>query len=162
VRAASHLPLPLKQVRAVPREEERFLEWAFFSECIRSLRSPQDRSQLIASRGEEEWVQQKRKQVMAYPTRMLANGIINMCWRNGSSIENLHAGTHVVPIPLLQRRLTRRQEQTLMRETGEMLMVALEVVHDLIGFRKARIVGLCVCCRSPSFHADSQSPAIGH
>lgn len=131
VQAAKQLPLPLKRISVPPRKRERLLEWAFFTECLRSLCSPQEREQLVASRGEAEWVKQIRSTVLAYPTRILANGIINMCWRNGSSVENLHAGAYA-PRPLLQRRLSPQQAQLLLRETGEMLTVALEMVLGLI------------------------------
>ncbi|GHO59268.1 hypothetical protein [Ktedonobacter robiniae] len=131
VLAAKQLPLPLKRIIVPPRQRERLLEWAIFAECMRSLAPPQERSQLIASRGEADWVEQIQQKVLAHPTRMLANGIINMCWRNGSSIENFHAGAYA-PRPLFQRRITPQQEQILPRETGEMLAVALEIVLDLI------------------------------
>lgn len=85
----------------------------------------------MASRGEAEWVKRIRSTVLAYPTRVLANGIINMCWRNGSSVENLHAGAYA-PQPLRQRRISPQQERLLLRETGEMLTVALEIVLGLI------------------------------
>ncbi|MEO6888167.1 MAG: hypothetical protein ABI324_04155 [Ktedonobacteraceae bacterium] len=129
--AAKQLPLPLRRISVPPRKRERLLEWAFFAECMRSLCSPQEREQLVASRGEAEWVEQIRSSVLAYPTRILANGIINMCWRNGSSIENLHSGAYA-PHPLLQRRISPQQERLLLRETGEMLAVALEIVLGLI------------------------------
>ncbi len=131
VQAAKQLPLPLKHISVPPRKRERLLEWAFFAECMRSLCSPQEREQLVASRGEAEWVEQIRSTVLAYPTRILANGIINMCWRNGSSVENLHAGAYA-PHPLLQRRISPQQERLLLHETGEMLTVALEMVLGLI------------------------------
>lgn len=98
---------------------------------MRSLAPPQEREQLVASRGEAEWVKRIRSTVLAYPTRVLANGIINMCWRNGSSVENLHAGAYA-PQPLRQRRISPQQERLLLRETGEMLTVALEIVLGLI------------------------------
>lgn len=131
VQAAKQLPLPLKRISVPPRKRERLLGWAFFAECMRSLCSSQERKQLVASRGEAEWVKQIRSNVIAYPTRILANGIMNMCWRNGSSVENLHAGAYA-PHPLLQRRLSPQQERFLLRETGEMLTVALEIVLGLI------------------------------
>jgi hypothetical protein len=131
VQAAKQLPLPIKRISVPPRKRERLLEWAFFAECMRSLAPSQEREQLVASRGEAEWVKRIRNTVLAYPTRVLANGIINMCWRNGSSVENLHAGAYA-PHPLLQRRLSPQQAQLLLRETGEMLTVALEIVLGLI------------------------------
>lgn len=87
VQAAKQLPLPFKRISVPPRKRERLLEWAFLAECMRSLCSPQEREQLVASRGEAEWVQRIRSTVLASPTRVLANGIINMCWRNGSSVD---------------------------------------------------------------------------
>lgn len=64
--------------------------------------------------------------VAAHPTRMLANGLMNASWRNGP-VEDIHAG-QLGTYPLLQRRVTRREEQTLMRTTAERLAQGLRGV----------------------------------
>lgn len=130
--AAKHLPMPIKRVSSTPREKERRLECAFFSFCLQSLHSPQGRQQLLASREEKEWVKQKEQQILLHPTRFLANGIVNKCWRNGSGIENIHAGMYAETRPLLQRRITKLQDQKLTREACEMLSIAFDTVHILI------------------------------
>ena len=40
----------------------------------------------------DEWLEQKRADIMPDPARWLANGLINAYWRNKSSIEDIHAG----------------------------------------------------------------------
>lgn len=61
--------------------------------------------------------------VMARPTRTLANALINASWRNGP-VEDIHAGLWG-DYPLLQRRVTPKEEQTLMRTTASRLAQGL-------------------------------------
>jgi hypothetical protein len=60
---------------------------------------------------------------MAYPTRTLANALINASWRNGP-VESIHTGPWGT-FPLLQRRVTVREEQPLMRTTASRLAQGL-------------------------------------
>lgn len=131
VRATHHLPLSVRHIHIPPDGRERHLKWMLFSRCIRYLGTPQERAQLINAQSEETWSKTMRKAVSATPTRLLANGLINTCWRNGTSIENIHAGK-ANTLPLLYRRLTPQQERNLLREAGEMFMVALEVIFGLL------------------------------
>ncbi len=66
----------------------------------------------------------------AHPTRVLANALINACWRNGF-VEHIHAG-HPSDYPLLQRRIAPSQERFLMREAVNHLAQAMFVVGALI------------------------------
>ncbi len=63
------------------------------------------------------------ERVMAHPTRTLANALVNGAWRNGP-VENIHAGSWGL-YPLLQRRVTLREEQALMRTTASRLAQGL-------------------------------------
>jgi hypothetical protein len=62
-------------------------------------------------------------QVLAHPTRTLANAMINACWRNGP-VEDIHAGLWGT-YPLLKRRVTVREEQSLIRTTASRLAQGL-------------------------------------
>jgi len=66
----------------------------------------------------------------AHPSRVLANALINACWRNGS-VEHIHAG-RTSAYPLLQRRLAPSQERVLMREAVNRFAQAMFVVWALI------------------------------
>jgi hypothetical protein len=66
------------------------------------------------------------ERVKAHPTRTLANGLINACWRNGP-VEDIHGGK-LGSYPLLQQRVTTREEQRLMRTT------ASRMIYGLCGF----------------------------
>ena len=54
-----------------------------------------------------EWFEREKARVLINPTRALANGILNEHWRNGSGIEDVHAGSVAPPRPLTQCRLTK-------------------------------------------------------
>ncbi len=74
-----------------------------------------------------------RGRVLVHPTRALANGVLNEHWRNGSGIEDVHAGSIAPPQPLLQRRLTRAQEALLMQETAELFVPTMRALLALVG-----------------------------
>ncbi len=57
-----------------------------------------------------EWLEREKARVLVHPTRALANGVLNEHWRNGSGIEDIHAGGIAPPRPLTQCRLTKAQE----------------------------------------------------
>ena len=80
-----------------------------------------------------EWFEGQREYVLVYPTRALANGVLNEHWRNGSGIEDVHAGAFAPPRPLLQRRLTRAQEALLMQETAELFVPTMRALFALVG-----------------------------
>ena len=67
------------------------------------------------------------------PTRALANGIRNEHWRNGLGIEDVHAGGIAPPRPLLQRRLTRAQEEMLLQETAELFVPTMRALYNAVG-----------------------------
>jgi len=79
-----------------------------------------------------QWLEREKARVLVHPTRALANGILNEHWRNGSGIEDVHAGGIAPPRPLTQRRLTRAQETLLMQETAEMFVPTLRALFHVV------------------------------
>jgi hypothetical protein len=76
-------------------------------------------------------LEREKAHIIANPTRALANGILNEHWRNGSGIEDVHAGTIAHPQPLLQCRLTRAQEALLMQETAELFVPTMRALYNV-------------------------------
>ena len=76
-----------------------------------------------------QWLEREKARVLANPTRALANGILNEHWRNGSGIEDVHAGGIAPLRPLLQCRLTRAQETLLMQETAELFVPTMRALY---------------------------------
>ena len=54
-----------------------------------------------------EWLEREKARILVNPTRALANGILNEHWRNGSGIEDVHAGGVARTRPLAQRPFTQ-------------------------------------------------------
>ena len=78
-----------------------------------------------------EWLEREKARVLVNPTRALANGILNEHWRNGSGIEDVHAGGIAPPRPLTQRRLTRAQEARLLQETAELFVPTMRALYQV-------------------------------
>ena len=79
-----------------------------------------------------EWLEREKARVLVHPTRALANGILNEHWRNGSGIEDIHAGGIAPPRPLSQCRLTQAQETLLMQETAELFVPTLRALYNVV------------------------------
>jgi len=79
-----------------------------------------------------EWVEREKARILVNPTRTLANGILNEHWRNGSGIEDIHAGGIAPPRPLMQCRLTEAQETLLMQETAELFVPTLRALYNVV------------------------------
>jgi hypothetical protein len=79
-----------------------------------------------------EWLERERVRILVNPTRALANGILNEHWRNGSGIEDVHAGGIAPPRPLMQRRLTKAQEALLMQETAELFVPTMRALYNVV------------------------------
>jgi hypothetical protein len=79
-----------------------------------------------------EWLEREKARVLINPTRALANGILNEHWRNGSGIEDVHAGSVAPPRPLTQCRLTKVQEALLMQETAELFVPTLRALYHVV------------------------------
>jgi hypothetical protein len=79
-----------------------------------------------------EWFERQKARVLVHPTRALANGILNEHWRNGSGIEDIHAGGIAPPRPLTRCRLTKAQETLLMQETAELFVPTLRALYHVV------------------------------
>lgn len=79
-----------------------------------------------------EWLEREKTRILVNPSRALANGILNEHWRNGSGIEDVHAGGIAPPRPLLQRRLTGVQEALLMQETAELFVPTMRALYSVV------------------------------
>ncbi len=78
------------------------------------------------------WLEREKARVLVNPTRALANGILNEHWRNGSGIEDVHAGSVAPPRPLTQCRLTKAQETLLMQETAELFVPTMRALYHVV------------------------------
>jgi len=79
-----------------------------------------------------EWLEREKARLIVHPTRALANGILNEHWRNGSGIEDVHAGSVAPPRPLKQRRITKVQETLLMQETAELFVPTMRALYHVV------------------------------
>jgi hypothetical protein len=79
-----------------------------------------------------EWFEREKARILVNPTRALANGILNEHWRNGSGIEDVHAGNVAPPRPLTRRRLTKVQETRLLQETAELFVPTLRALYHVV------------------------------
>jgi len=68
--------------------------------------------------------------VRAHPSRVLANALVNACWRSGC-VERVHKG-RASAYPLLQRRLAPNEERRLLREVVDRFAQAMFAVWSLI------------------------------
>jgi hypothetical protein len=80
-----------------------------------------------------QWLEWEKARLLVNPTRALANGILNEHWRNGSGIEDVHAGTIVPSRPLMQCRLTRAPEARLLQETAELFVPTMRALYYVVG-----------------------------
>ena len=122
--AARHLPMTRKRA-------ERDRQYLMLLE----LSQPGVAAKLI-SRAQTDQGKRAQAEAEAHPTRVLANALINACWRNGP-IEEIHAG-RASTYPLTLRRVTPSEERKLMRTTAGRLAQGLLVASELIHERSER------------------------
>jgi len=91
---------------------------------------------MLESRAQGKWGRRARASAEAHPTRVLANAIVNACWRNGP-IDDIHAGQPST-YPLTQRRITPSEERTLVRTTAGRLAQGIFAVFGLIHEKSER------------------------
>lgn len=87
---------------------------------LRALANPDFVQEIVAARTTTEWGQARLAETQIHPTRVFANTLTNVCWRNNDSVENIHAGRAAV-LPLAQHRITKREERILVRTIAERL-----------------------------------------
>ena len=121
---------------------------------ISFINSPQSRQNFFAMLKEQygdEWLEQKRADIMLNPARWLANGLINAYWRNKSGIEGIHAGEWEVR-PLLHGALHPCKNTPLYRKLlRESCLACTQFI--ILSIRRAKTIGRSGSCRSRSiFH----------
>ena len=113
--ACSHLPMPRKTTR-IGKDHPKLLQLAMPTMAF------QLRSLVPLVKLEKAEIEAR-----AHPTRVLANAVINYCWRNGP-IEKIHAGEWY-SYPMTERRIAPSEERLLVREAAAALaqgMLALD------------------------------------
>src|SRR5262249_19198851 len=96
--------------------------------------SAQSRQSLLVMLREQygqEWFEQKREAITPNPVRWLANGWINASWRNTSGIEDIHAGRWEA-LPLLQRRLTVLQANTIVQNMAQEIVPSIHALYNVL------------------------------
>ncbi len=122
--AARRLPMTRKRVKRDQGFRELFV-----------LSLP-DVAATLMYRTQSDWGKRAQADAEAHPTRVLANALINACWRNGA-VEDIHAGQSST-YPLTQRRIMPAEERALIRTIAGRLAQGLFVVFGLIHERSER------------------------
>jgi hypothetical protein len=116
-RAVEHLPMPTRMAQPRrPRAPLQALADATVAETLLQETAPPRREQARAA-------------VERHPTRVLANAIVNIAWRNGP-IEDLHAGAFR-GYPLDHRRMSLAEERRVLDFAGRGLDVGMAVCRRL-------------------------------
>ncbi len=126
--AVQLLPFPIAQLDGATYYK-RFLAF----NAINSVNGRRYLMEAFERRFGSEWLEREKARILVNPTRALANGILNEHWRNGSGVEDIHAGNLAPPRPLTQRRLTKAQETLLMQETAELFVPTLRALYNVVG-----------------------------
>lgn len=114
-RAVSHLPMPNKPPKLKVTE---FAALAALETAARVVQAA-DSTRLEGGRADVE----------SHPTRVFANALVNVAWRNGP-VEPIHAGA-CRGCPLDQRRVTPAEEQRLTAFASERLALGMTVCLQL-------------------------------
>jgi hypothetical protein len=126
-RAVYYLPMPKKTTKPKVIEFGALAEPEFAARFVRAAESASvDSTRVNRVRGDAQ----------RYPTRLLANALINTAWRNGP-IEDIHAG-NFRSAPLDQRRVTPREERVLLSFASERLALGMTVCQRLSMERSRR------------------------
>ena len=128
-RALRYLPMPLlrpsRQFRLrMKREIEPFLALA--------NPTPASERELISA-GSPEFLMRVQANAKAHPSRLFANTLLNIAWRNGP-VESMHAGKSRGYL-LDERRITREEEESLTAFSSERLGLGMELVEQLAQHR---------------------------
>jgi hypothetical protein len=121
-RALAYLPLPKLRPRPVRSD---FVMLAM-PEVATKIAGATDPARLAVIRADAE----------SLPSRLYANALVNIAWRNGP-VEKIHAGDFR-GYPLDQRRVTVAEQRTLMAFAADRLTLGLGLCHDLAVERPAR------------------------
>lgn len=126
VSVAAQLPFPIQSAR--PSTELSYLH---------ALAEPATAAEILAERQGTGRGTEKLAQVQDAPSRVLANAIISAAWRNGSSVEDIHAG-RAWAYPLNQRRVTDQETHRLMSRTTANMITGMETITALIAENSSR------------------------
>ena len=126
VKAAQTLPM-LPPLLAESTNNELYRTMS----SINSARSRQSFFAILRERFGDQWLKQKQADIMLNPARWLANGLINAYWRNKSGIEDIHSGKWEAR-PLLQRRITLTQEDTIVQRVAEGIVPSMHTIYNVI------------------------------
>jgi hypothetical protein len=121
-RAVSYLPMPRKTSKL---EVTEFV----------ALANPRVAAQVVQA-ADATHLERVRASAERFPSRILANALVNTAWRNGP-VEDIHAG-HFRGYPLEQRRVTPAEERELMRFASERLAAGMAVCLQLAMERSQR------------------------
>ncbi|MDZ7413256.1 MAG: hypothetical protein ONB15_06945 [candidate division KSB1 bacterium] len=122
-KAASYLPVTCKRVQ----RERDFMLLALAHPGLASL---------LVTQAPKRQAEQAYAEAKAYPTRVLANALINTCYRNGT-IEDIHSGSPST-YPLTRRRITPSEERKIVRTSAELLAQGIFVTFALIKEKSTR------------------------
>jgi len=113
-RAVYYLPMPRKTSRPEMTE-------------LAALAVPEFAARLVRATGESRpgRLDRARADVDRFPSRVLANALVNSAWRNGP-VESIHAGQGSW-YPLDRRRVTPSEERTLMRFASNRMATGMTV-----------------------------------
>jgi hypothetical protein len=114
-RAVSYLPMPKKTAKLKVAE-------------LAALASP-ELAERVVQAADATRLERVRADAERYPSRILANALVNTAWRNGP-VENIHAG-NFRGYPLDQRRMTPAEERDLMAFASERLALGMTVCLQL-------------------------------
>ncbi len=113
-RAVAYLPMPKKTSRFKVTEVAALSEPGMAARLVEAFRAA-DAARLA----------RVREDVERHASRVLANALVNMAWRNGP-VEDIHAGSFQ-GFPLDQRRVTLAEERDLMAFASERLALGMTV-----------------------------------
>lgn len=121
-RAVSYLPMPMQasKLKAGP---------------FAALADPEMANRLVRATDSAR-VARVRADAERHPSRMFANTLVNVAWRNGP-VEKVHAGV-ARGYPLSQRRVTQAEERELMRSASEGMALGMTVCLQLATERPRR------------------------
>ena len=118
-RAVAYLPMPTRTAEA------KVIAFA-------ALADPEMAARLLLAISPEP-LARTRADAAHHPSRLFANALVNVAWRNGP-VENIHAGS-VQGYPLAQRRVTPAEERELMQSASDGFN-ACRCTSSSAGFRR--------------------------
>lgn len=121
-RAIGYLPMPQKTAKLKVRE-------------IAALADPEMAARVVQA-ADAERLARGQAGAERWPSRMLANALVNTAWRNGP-VEKVHAGSFR-GYPLAQRRVTLAEERELMRFASAGMALGMTVCLQLARERPRR------------------------